>query len=115
MFLGALFLLCLITVPLSGGRLSALGDIRLRGNALIAIALHWRQWYAWLYTAIGTAVLLTSPYYSALFHRGIVEGTAHVSHRTVPAYAATACLVFLLFGVTNQRIANVLRVWPPAR
>jgi len=41
MFLGVVFLLCLASVPLAGGRLSALGDLRLRAPwlALAAIAL----------------------------------------------------------------------------
>jgi uncharacterized protein DUF5317 len=39
MFLGTLFVLCLVSVPLAGGRLSALGDLRLRGGWLIAVAI----------------------------------------------------------------------------
>jgi hypothetical protein len=39
MFLGTLFALCLVSVPLCGGRLGALAEVRLRANWLIGLAL----------------------------------------------------------------------------
>ena len=78
MVIGLAFLLCLATVPLAGGRLGALGDLRFRARGI-------------LYAAIVAQVLIISvlPQGSATVHDGVHLGT----------YVAVAAFV-----VANRRI-----------
>ena len=64
MVIGLAFLLCLATVPLAGGRLGALGDLRFRARGI-------------LYAAIGAQVLIISvlPYGSETVHNAVHLGT----------------------------------------
>ena len=78
MVIGLAFLLCLATVPLAGGRLGALGDLRFRARGI-------------LYAAIGAQVLIISvlPHGSETVHNAVHLGT----------YVAVAAFV-----VANRRI-----------
>jgi hypothetical protein len=78
MLIGLAFLLCLAAVPLAGGRLGALGDLRFRARGI-------------LYAAIVAQVLIISvvPHGSASVHDAVHIGT----------YVAVAAFV-----VANRRI-----------
>jgi hypothetical protein len=81
MFLGVLFALCLLSVPLCGGRLQALEQLRLRASWLVAIAL-------------GAQIVIISvlPQGDRTLH--------HVVH--LSTYALTAA-----FAMLNRRVPGV--------
>ncbi len=72
MFLGVIFVLCLLSVPLAGGRLSALGELRMRGGWLVA-------------AAIGTQIVIISLFPSG--SAGLHEAAHLGSYGLAGAYA----------------------------
>lgn len=86
MFLGVLFVLCLLSVPLCGGRLGAIGELRLRATGVIGAAV-----------AIQVVIISVVPHGAPALHHAI-----HLS-----TYALAAAFAWLNRRVPGLALAAV--------